>query len=178
MTDVRLVHTADLPAATLTAARALLVDAFDDDDDGAFADDDWEHCLGGLHALAFVGGELVGHGAVVQRRLLHAGRALRAGYVEGLGVRADQRGRGLGGALMDPLERVIRAAYDLGALGSSEVATGFYAARGWLCWPGPTAALTPSGVRRTPDEDGGIYVLARGRRAGPDRGARLRLARR
>ena len=96
---------------------------------------------------------------MVQRRLLHAGRALRAGYVEGVGVRADQRGRGHAATLMGPLERVIRAAYDLGALGSSEAATGFYAARGWLRWPGPTAVLTPAGIRRTPDEDGGIYVL-------------------
>jgi aminoglycoside 2'-N-acetyltransferase I len=60
---------------------------------------------------------------------------------------------------MAGLERVIRAAYDLGALSASAAATGFYTARGWLRWPGPTAVLSPSGVRRTPDEDGGVYVL-------------------
>ena len=155
MTDVHLVHTADLSTAERGAVRALLLDAFD----GEFSDADWEHALGGLHALVRSGDELVGHGSVVQRRLLHGGRALRAGYVEGVGVRADRRGRRLGAALMDPLERVIRSAYDLGALSSSAAATGFYGARGWLRWPGPTAVLAPGGIRRTPEEDGGVYVL-------------------
>ena len=41
-----------------------------------------EHAPGGLHALVHDGGDLVAHGAVVQRRLLHDGRALRVGYVE------------------------------------------------------------------------------------------------
>ena len=33
-------------------------------------DDDWEHGLGGIHALAYEDDELVGHASVVQRRLL------------------------------------------------------------------------------------------------------------
>lgn len=35
----------------------------------------------------------------------------------------------------------------------------FYAARGWEQWLGPTSALTPTGILRTEEEDGGIYVL-------------------
>jgi aminoglycoside 2'-N-acetyltransferase I len=131
--------------------------------DGAFprglSDDDWEHGLGGVHALAWEGGELVGHGSVVQRRLLHGGRALRAGYVEGVGVRADRRRRGHGAALMAALERVLRGAYELGALSATDEAVAFYAARGWQRWLGPTAALTPAGVVRTEDDDGGVFVL-------------------
>jgi aminoglycoside 2'-N-acetyltransferase I len=96
---------------------------------------------------------------VVQRRLLHGGRALRTGYVEGVGVRADRRRRGHAGALMEALERVIRGAYDLGALGATDQAVPFYEGRGWQQWRGPTSALTPEGVRRTPGEDGAIYVL-------------------
>ena len=38
-----------------------------------------------MHALASEGDRLVGHGSVVQRRLLHGGRALRTGYVEASG---------------------------------------------------------------------------------------------
>jgi aminoglycoside 2'-N-acetyltransferase I len=155
MTEVRTAHTADLEPATLAAARALLDAVFE----GEMTDHDWDHSLGGVHALAWEGGELVGHAAVVQRRLLHGGRALRAGYVEGVGVLASARGRGHGGALLAPLERVIRAAYDLGALGSSDEARGFYAARGWRPWQGPTFALTPDGVVRTAEEDEGVYVL-------------------
>ena len=52
---------------------------------GDFAPDDWEHALGGVHALLSEDGELIGHASVVQRRLLHGGRALRAGYAEAVG---------------------------------------------------------------------------------------------
>ena len=155
MTEVRIAHTADLDAATLAAARALLAAVFR----GDFSDHDWEHSLGGVHALAWEDGELVGHASVIQRRLLHRGRALRAGYVEGVGVSEHRRGRGHGAALMAPLERVIRAAYDVGGLGATEAAAQFYAARGWRRWEGPTSALTPAGIVRTEEEDGGIYVL-------------------
>src|SRR6188472_979479 len=137
-------HTADLDPALLVAVRTLLDAAFE----GDFSDDDWEHALGGVHALAWEGPELVGHAAVVQRRLLHGGRALRAGYVEGVGVRADRRGRGHGGALMDALEHVARRAYDVAALGATDEAAQFYAARGWQLWLGPSSALTPCGIQR------------------------------
>jgi aminoglycoside 2'-N-acetyltransferase I len=152
--SVRTAHTADLDAATLDAARALLYDVF-----GDMTADDWEHSLGGIHALAWEDGELVGHASVVQRRLLHDGRALRTGYVEGVGVRADRQRRGHGAAMMAALERVIRGAYHLGALGATDEAARFYEALGWQQWRGPTSAITPAGVVRTPDEDGGIYVL-------------------
>ena len=41
----------------------------------------------------------------------------------------------------------------------NEAALGFYAARGWRQWQGPTFALTPDGLARTDAEDGGVYVL-------------------
>jgi aminoglycoside 2'-N-acetyltransferase I len=144
-----------LDAAVLDAARALLDDAFA----GEFSDHDWEHGLGGVHALVWEGDGLIGHGSVVMRRLLHGGRALRTGYVEALGVRADRRRRGVAGALMDRLERVIRGAYELGALSATDEAIPLYESRGWRRWEGPTSALTPAGVRRTPDDDGSVYVL-------------------
>jgi aminoglycoside 2'-N-acetyltransferase I len=155
---VRVAHTAELDELTLEAARALLIAVFE----GDFDDADWEHCLGGMHALAWDGGELVGHAALVQRRLLHGGRALRAGYVEGVGVRADRRGRGLGAALMEPLEPLLRGAFELGALGATDDGARLYTARGWRLWRGPTSALTPDGIVRTPDADGAVYVLALG----------------
>ena len=148
-------HTADLDAADLQAARALLDDAFA----GDFAAEDWEHALGGIHALLWEGAELIGHASLVQRRLLHAGRALRSGYVEGVAVRADRRRQGHAGVLMEALEQVLRGAYELGALSSSEAAQAFYAGRGWQVWRGPTFALTPAGTIRTADDDGGVHVL-------------------
>jgi aminoglycoside 2'-N-acetyltransferase I len=154
MPDLRTAHTADLDAATLKAAQALLADVFDD-----LTDQDWEHSLGGIHALLWEGTELIGHASVIQRRLLHGGQALRTGYIEGVAVRTDRRRQGHGATLMDALERVVRGAYDLGALGATDEAAAFYASRGWQMWRGPTSALTPDGIVRTPDEDDCIFVL-------------------
>jgi aminoglycoside 2'-N-acetyltransferase I len=151
---IQTAHTADLEPPALAAARALLYDVFDD-----MTEHDWEHSLGGIHAIVWEGDELVGHAAVVQRRLLHGGRALRAGYVEGVGVHADHRRRGHGAAMMAALERVVRDAYDLGALGATDEAVALYEGRGWKLWRGLASALTPDGLRRTPDEDGAIFVL-------------------
>lgn len=155
MTEVRTAHTSDLDIAILEAARTLLDDVFE----GDLTDHDWEHALGGVHALVWEGTELIGHASVIQRRLLHGGRALRAGYVEGVGVRADRRRRGHGAAMMEALERVVRGAYDLGALGATDEAADFYLARGWKLWQGPTSALTPTGIERTAEEDDCIYVF-------------------
>ena len=153
--EVTTAHTADLAPGTLAAARALLHDVFE----GELTEDDWEHSLGGVHALAWEQGILVGHASVVQRRLMHGDRALRTGYIEGVGVRADRRRRGVGGRLMDALEAVVRGAYDLGALAATEEAMPFYESRGWRLWQGATFALTPEGVTRTEDDDGCVYVL-------------------
>jgi aminoglycoside 2'-N-acetyltransferase I len=70
---IRTAHTYELDRETLAAARALLVAAFP----GEITDDDWDHGLGGIHALAYADGELVGHASVVQRRFVYGGRALR-----------------------------------------------------------------------------------------------------
>jgi aminoglycoside 2'-N-acetyltransferase I len=148
-------HTADLDPAVVKAARGLLDEAFH----GEVTEADWEHALGGIHALVWDGPVLIGHGSVIQRRLLHQGRALRAGYVEAVAVRPGRQRQGHGAALMGALERVLRGAYDLGALGSTEEGAGFYTARGWKLWQGPSAALTPAGILPTPDEDGCLYVF-------------------
>lgn len=151
----RLVHTADLDHEARTEARQMLIEEFD----GDFTDADWDHTLGGMHALIWSHGELIAHAAVVQRHLLYRGTALRCGYVEAVAVRADWRGQGLGSAVMDAAEQVIRGAYRLGALSSTEPAQGFYERRGWQRWNGPTAVLAPAGRTRTPEDDRFVFVL-------------------
>ena len=155
MVTVEVLHTAHVPAQTLAAARRLVDEAFA----GDFDDADWDHALGGLHALAWLGGDMVGHGAVVQRRLLHVGRALRTGYVEAVAVRPGHRRAGVATAVMAALEGVVRGAYDLGALGATDDGAALYEVRGWQRWRGPTSALTPDGIVRTPEDDGGVFVL-------------------
>ncbi|MDH6195976.1 aminoglycoside 2'-N-acetyltransferase I [Mycobacterium frederiksbergense] len=151
----RLVHTSDLDHETHEGARRMVIEAFD----GAFTDTDWEHALGGMHALICQHGALIAHAAVVQRRLIYRNIALRCGYVEAVAVREDWRGQGLATAVMDAIEQVLRGAYQLGALSSSEAGRHMYISRGWLPWQGPTSVLRPAGVTRTPDDDRSLFVL-------------------
>ena len=115
MSELQTAHTADLDTEVLRAAQQLLEDVFGDE----WEDDDWEHSLGGVHAD--LGGRRAdparvnGHAAAG-----HDGCALRCGYVEGVAVRADHQRRGHGATLMEAVERVIRSAYDLGALGGTD----------------------------------------------------------
>ena len=101
---------------------------------------------------------LVGHGSLVQRRLLHDGRALRAGYVEAVATAAGYRRRGVGTALMAALEE-LAPGYDLLALGATDDGVLLYETRGWQRWRGRLSALTPSGVVPTPDDEGWLFVL-------------------
>jgi aminoglycoside 2'-N-acetyltransferase I len=61
--------------------------------------------------------------------------------------------------MMSALERVARQAYDVAALGATDEAVEFYTGRGWQLWLGPSSALTPSGIQRTEEDDGCIYVF-------------------
>ncbi|GIE97266.1 GNAT family N-acetyltransferase [Paractinoplanes rishiriensis] len=154
MPSVRTVATADLDPAGRAAIRRLLDLSFD----GEFTDDDWDHTLGGQHFTVTVGGMLVAHAAVVQRRFLHDDRSWRGGYVEGVAVHPECRRQGLGNAVMAAAEHVIDRAFDLGALSTSADGRGLYLRRGWLVWQGPTAVLAPAGLTRTADDDGGTFV--------------------
>ncbi|QUR66014.1 GNAT family N-acetyltransferase [Mycobacterium spongiae] len=151
----RLVHTSNLDSGALRGISRMLTEAFA----GDFGESDWEHALGGMHALIWHHGAIIAHAAVVQRRLIYEGDALRCGYLEGVAVREDWRGQGLVRALLDGVEQVVRGAYQLGALSSSQRARRLYASRGWLPWLGPTSVLAPSGPTRTPDDDGTVFVL-------------------
>jgi aminoglycoside 2'-N-acetyltransferase I len=154
----RLVHTSDLDGETMHNAHRMLIAAYA----GEFTEADWEHTLGGMHAIIVHRGTLIAHAAVVQRRLYCEDAALRCGYVEGLAVKEEWRGRGLGNALLDAVEQVIRGAYQIGALSASGAGARIYRPRGWVCWRGPTSVLSPNGIVRTAEDDGSIFVLPAG----------------
>ncbi|WP_326945237.1 GNAT family N-acetyltransferase [Amycolatopsis sp. NBC_01307] len=155
MMDVvnRLLHTAQLSDAELLAARALLEGAFKDFDLAG-----WENTLGGMHALTFDGDELVGHASLVQRRLLHGDRVLNTGYIEGVAVHPDHRRHGIASALMAEMDALL-GGFEVGALSASTVGRPLYESCGWQQWRGPTFSLTPSGIQRTEDDDGSVYVF-------------------
>ncbi|MFE3633614.1 GNAT family N-acetyltransferase [Streptomyces cellostaticus] len=151
---LRIAHTSALAPAELRSVRALLDEAFD----GDFGDEDWDHALGGMHALVLDRAGPAAHGSVVTRRTRHQGRWLRTGYVEAVAVRADVRRTGLGGQVMGALERIVDRAHVLGALCASEDGAPLYAARGWQRWGGRVCALSPSGIVRLPEEEGSVHV--------------------
>ena len=153
VTQLVMCHTAEMTDEELAAVRGLMDDAF-----GDFTDHDWGHALGGQHALVVEDGVAVAHGALVMRRLLHAGRSLRTGYVEGVAVRHDLRRRGHAAKVMTALES-LAPAYDVLALSSSTDGVALYEARGWARWRGATSVLAPEGVTPTPEDDGSVYVL-------------------
>ncbi|MFC7934011.1 GNAT family N-acetyltransferase [Streptomyces cinereoruber] len=166
---VRTAPTHELGAARLRSVREMLDTAFE----GGFDDEDWDHTLGGVHAWIEDEEGIAAHGAVVMRRLLHAGRSHRVGYVEGVAVRADLRRRGLGGAVMAELERVIDGAYAFGALSASDEGAALYRARGWRVWEGRVEALSPTGIVRLPEEEGGVFLRPAGGRVLPGPAAPL-----
>ena len=153
-----------LPTAALTATeradiRALMDEAFrdDDDPDEAFTDDDWQHALGGTHVVLDVGGEILAHASVVERRLRIGDLVLRTGYVEAVATSPGRHGEGFGTLVMQDVGEIIRAGFELGGLGTG--AQHFYERLGWRVWPGPTFVRTPDGDRATPDDDGFVMVL-------------------
>lgn len=147
---LRTAHTYELKPAVLTAIRAALEDAFD----GDLSEEDWEHGLGGVHAyVEDADGRIVAHGSVVMRRVVHAGRAHRVGYVEAVGVRAERRRRGLGARVMAALEEVVDGAYDFGALSASDEGALLYRSRGWHLWNGRVEGYGPQGVAHLADEE-------------------------
>jgi aminoglycoside 2'-N-acetyltransferase I len=157
MATLRRIATADLIAADVLAIRAILDGAFGTDEDERFTDDDWDHALGGIHFVLDEGETIVGHAAVVERRLELGGRPVRTGYVEAVAVAPSRHGRGLGSVLMADVNDWITNQFELGALGTGRHA--FYERLGWVTWRGPSSVRTTAGERRTPGEDGFIMVL-------------------
>ena len=89
---------------------------------------------------------------------IHAGAVpLRTGYVEAVATRPDAERKGHGSAVMRDVNEIIRAGFELGALGTGRVE--FYRRLGWESWRGPTWVRTADGLVRTPDEDGAVMVL-------------------
>jgi aminoglycoside 2'-N-acetyltransferase I len=137
--------------------RALMLDAFADDEHGGFEDDDWQHALGGAHFIGTLDGRIVSHAAVVERSIHVDGRPLRTGYVEAVATAPHSQRRGYGTLVMRGANELIENEFQLGALGTGSQP--FYERLGWKVWRGPSYVRTPQGEVATPDEDGYIMVL-------------------
>ena len=108
--------------------RRLLVDSFD----GDFADEDWEHTVGGWHVVVADGDVPLSHASVVSRGLEVAGRPFRVGYVEGVATTPARRREGLASLAMAEVSEVLRHTLEMGALSTG--LHDFYSGHGWIAW--------------------------------------------
>ncbi len=153
---IRRLATGQLSRAETHAIRDLLRAAFAAEGEG-FTEDDWAHTIGGVHVVLDDGAEILGHAAVVERRLVVDGHPLRTGYVEGVATAPARQGHGLGTLVMREAGSAIAEAFEFGALSTG--LPGFYERLGWCRWTGPTSVDTPTGIVPTPEDDGGILYL-------------------
>ena len=176
MTSVRLVPTGDLTPGELRAIRALCDAAWAGPDE-PFDDDDWNHALGGVHAVLEDDGEIVAHGSVVPRTLRAGGARPGRRLRRGRGDPAAPAGRGFGSAVMRDAEgahrRHLRARRPVH--GRSLV---LRAPRAGPAGRGRRRCSSTATPRRTPDEDGAVLVrfTPSSPRLDPTRPDQLRLA--
>ena len=152
---IRLVRSDTLRPDEVVALRELFDEAWSDDVEG-FTDQDWGHAVGGVHVIAEADGRVVAHASLVERELHTAGHRLRTGYVEAVATRPSHQRRGLGSLVIGEVGELIDRTYRLGALATGVV--GFYERLGWVAWEGPTFVRTGSGLVRTAEEDGNVFV--------------------
>lgn len=153
MPTLHAVPTGALDASQVCAFRTLLDAAFE----GDFTDDDWASTVGGVHVWIGGSGEVIAHGALVERQLVCSGHTLRVGYVEAVATAADHRRQGHGTAIMKRIGELICERYALGALSTGSHP--FYEMLGWQRWRGPTFVDGLNGRERTPGDDGGVMIL-------------------
>ncbi len=144
--------TAELTPSESTRIRTLLDEAFE----GRFTDALWGQALGGVHFFVEEDGVPISHASVVPRLLSVRDREINTGYVEAVGTRHRDRGKGLARSVLAAARRHIADTYELGALHS--VLPTFYEHLGWERWRGPTFVRTDSGLVRTRTDDGCIHI--------------------
>jgi aminoglycoside 2'-N-acetyltransferase I len=158
--EVKVIRSENLSAEVAGSIRSLMDAAFDD-----FADEDWDHALGGWHVIA-TDGDVVAHASVVERWLCVGGELVRVGYVEAVATSPLRQRRGWGTAVMRKIDIIIAAEFDMGALSTS--AHDFYERLGWERWRGPSFVRNGGAVIRSADEDDGIMILRCASTAGVD----------
>ena len=112
----------------------------------------------GMHVIARLGAEVVGHAVITTRWLRPDGlELLRCAYVDAVATAPTHQRQGIGRGVMSRLaEAADSDGYEIGGL-ESEL-RGFYESLGWERWRGARAAQTDAGLVATPDEQG-VFVL-------------------
>jgi aminoglycoside 2'-N-acetyltransferase I len=150
---LRTLRTSELDEATRAAVIRLCIDAHQEEDFRnlfSYLPPD------GLHVLADLGGELVGHAVVTTRWLQPLERPLlRTAYVDAVSTSPMHQRQGVGSAVMSHLASAL-GDYDVACLETERVS--FYERLGWEEWRGPLAGRAAEGLVPTPDQKG-VMIL-------------------
>jgi aminoglycoside 2'-N-acetyltransferase I len=150
---LRTLRTRELDEAARAAVVRLCIDAHQEED---FRNLFSYLSPDGLHVLAELGDELVGHAVVTTRWLQPLELPLlRTAYVDAVATSPAQQRQGIGSAVMTHLALAV-GDYDVACLETERVS--FYARLGWEEWRGPLAGRTDEGQIPTPDQQG-VMVL-------------------
>jgi hypothetical protein len=76
---IRLIPSDKLRADEEAALRELFDEAWSDDAEGGFTDQDWGHAVGGVHVIAEADGHMVAHASVVNASSTRPATACRPG---------------------------------------------------------------------------------------------------
>ncbi len=105
---------------------------------------------GGLHVMAMLHGDVVGHAMVTTRWLQPESLpVMRTAYVDAVSTSPAHQGQGIGSRVMRHLVSQL-AGYDIACLETDKPA--FYARLGWQQWRGPKAGRDGEHLIATPDE--------------------------
>ena len=150
---LRTLRTRELDEATRAAVVRLCIDAHQEEDFRnlfSYLPPD------GLHVLAALGEELVGHAVVTTRWLQPVeGPLLRTAYVDAVATSPAHQRQGIGSAVMTHLASAV-GDYDVACLETDRVS--FYERLGWEEWRGPLAGRSDEGLIPTPDQKG-VMIL-------------------
>jgi aminoglycoside 2'-N-acetyltransferase I len=150
---LRTLRTNELDEATRSAVIRLCIDAHQEEDFRnlfSYLPPD------GLHVLAELGEELVGHAVVTTRWLQPLeGPLLRTAYVDAVATSPAQQRQGVGSAVMTHLASAV-VDFDVACLDTERVS--FYERLGWEEWRGPLAGRSDDGLIPTPDHKG-VMIL-------------------
>lgn len=117
----------------------------------------WASIGPGVHVIAEIEGDAVGHAMVVERELRIAERPLRCGYVENVATAPRLHGQGIGSIVMRRIASIIADDFEIGSLATGS--NHFYERLGWETWRGPCFVRRDGELLRTADHDGDVMVL-------------------
>ncbi len=150
---LRTLRTSELDEAGRAAVVRLCIDAHQEEDFRnlfSYLPPD------GLHVLAELGDELVGHAVVTTRWLQPLDLPLlRTAYVDAVATSPAHQRQGVGSAVMSHLASAV-VDFDVACLETERVS--FYARLGWEEWRGPLAGRSAEGLIPTPDQTG-VMIL-------------------